>query len=348
MQYEFTDRPFSSEEDEGPIIMEEEEFPNSNLETDRIQDETGDLGSVGDFSDDDGEEAEEEESYDDYEEYEDDEPSNNRPQKAPFVPRHRKGEVGTERLPKMRGKLRTRKNNRYTGHDDRSRIFINRIRSILKKSTALSFLVLILYSGYQYKFGNGFADTQKSRTRTRIPKSYAIGNKENQLYPVRRNPHRTKSVSINSASDFKIRQIASDLAYHLFDQNVHCICAHHLTGLSKYPKLCAVSDEYSIENNAFIVMNPEIIGSTHTKNKAMLGRNCRDSKVTPDSTTKCYIQSTVSCTKSKPIPVLRSNWIQLKFNPLESVEESYWMTLTDNSAACIQLAIEEMNGEALC
>ena len=100
--------------------------------------------------------------------------------------------------------------------------------------------------------------------------------------------------------------------------------------------------------NAFIVMNPEIIGSTHTKNKKMLGHNCRDSNVTPDSTTKCYLQNSVSCSNSRPIPVLRSNWIQLKFNPLESIDESYWMTLSDNAAACIQLAVEEMNGKALC
>lgn len=137
-------------------------------------------------------------------------------------------------------------------------------------------------------------------------------------------PHPTKSSDLNVQQNGKHREIASILQSALAVQSKHyaCICMHHLELSAEYgsSRACMVQ--------GVLLINPTLKGASTTKNK--------------------WRQWSVAC-NAEQNPLVRErfesvyiDWEDWKTN------DHHWMHFNGIESACLQLALEEMDGTVVC
>lgn len=150
-------------------------------------------------------------------------------------------------------------------------------------------------------------------------------------YPLNAEKHDTHSVPIvlhHSYARPLVMALEHSFRHHLAHNSVSgCLCMHHL----KFPsetlyQLCAIYNQPS--NQIYLVANPRLIGNT--------------------SETTAYKETSVSCPPTLVLNRNRFNTIMLEWIVPGAKSETMYATFKGDEAACMQLALEEMEGNKHC
>ncbi len=156
------------------------------------------------------------------------------------------------------------------------------------------------------------------------------------FYPLWTKHHDTQSSPL-SLSELYAKPLVSSLEasfrahMHNADAQYACLCMHHIvfptaSGLSQ-KRVCGVYNRRAPVAEMYVMVNPQIIGASNT--------------------TDAFNEASVSCVKQKPTPTRRHKQVVLEWTDPETRDLMY-SRFSGMSAVCMQLAIDEMNGNKHC
>lgn len=152
---------------------------------------------------------------------------------------------------------------------------------------------------------------------------------------------------LDSETDYVIASLKDGLRTQT---RAKCLCMHHLRIPDTppgYKQLCALMPWTS--NDIVVVANPRIeyLDKEHEK---FVGLECDRSARLPDGV-HCYAQALRGCNSTwySRIYVSRSSRVRLLWDDVQlGAECTERMDLREDTGACMQLAVEEMNGVERC
>lgn len=167
---------------------------------------------------------------------------------------------------------------------------------------------------------------------TVLSKPRALGLRRQGVY------HTTLSEPYTGQSPPTLGRVLFSLVHHLSKPySPHCLCMHHLNhDVALQFQICGVRTEKDV----LPILNPEIVSTP----VVLLPQDNVCGRSVPQGTS-CYLQWSPACQNQRNlVSVVRINTVLIEYTPPQESHQRHWLRLRGSAAACIQLAIEEIQG----